>query len=312
MRVSLLVGLALVGCVSAPSSGPAVAPAEPAPHTNINRGDRDRIEKAYAAKDARALHELLDIVTDRDNHAVARDYYIKLQLDALLALDCDPFVAAFQPVHQHPNPHVEFGALTADLDAKQKAYIMTGVGAIAARCRSALLFSQAIRQVVPTADEAAWASALVELEHKGMPVSDAFAASLRATKSFDGKLAMHWLTASKAVTCHELDEAARGASIEARAFLVYGYVAKACRAEVVHGARELLTSHVAANRARGCRALREVGDASLTTEMQQLAKSDPARKLEDDRDGIWTYTFTTYPVRETCQQALDVLATRTP
>jgi hypothetical protein len=215
-------------------------------------------------------------------------------------------------MRQHPNPRIEFGALTADLDAKQKSFIMTSVGGIAARCHSPLLFSQAIHQVVPSADETAWTASLIELERKGISANDAFAASLRGSKSFDAKLALHWLTASKQVTCHELDEAARGATAEGRAFLVYGYVAKACRAEVVHGARELLASRVATNRARGCRALREVGDASLMTEMQQLAKSDPARKLEDDRDGIWTYTFTTFPVRETCQQALDVLATRTP
>src|SRR5262245_43736432 len=99
--------LALAGCLSSAST-PAPASRAAARHPVSNK-DREQIEKAYAARDTRALHELLDIVTDRANVALAREYYVKLELEALTALDCDAFVAAFQPIKQRANPKTEFG-----------------------------------------------------------------------------------------------------------------------------------------------------------------------------------------------------------
>jgi hypothetical protein len=310
MRVGHILTLSLVGCLA--SSSPETTTAKAPPRADIDRGDRDRIERAFAAHDERALHELLDIITDRNNHALASAYYVRLRLDALASLECDAFFAAFQPVHQRPNPRTDFGALTAELEPRQREYVISTVESIAARCHSPQLFLPMIRRVVPDADVAAWTDALIALDRKGIPVYDAYVATLRSSaKGIDTKLVNQWLVATKpATSCHGIEEAARTASPDLRASLIYFYTAKGCRTEVVRSARELLASRVAGFRARGCRALREVGDTSLISEMEQLAKSDPARKLEDDRDGIWTYSYETFPVRETCQQAIAELQTK--
>src|SRR5262245_39618881 len=103
--------LVLAGCLSSSS---AQAPAPQAQKRTVMSKDRKQIEKAYAARDTQTLHEMLDLVTDHDDVALAREYYVKLELDALTALDCDAFIAAFQPIKQRANPKTEFGALTTD------------------------------------------------------------------------------------------------------------------------------------------------------------------------------------------------------
>ena len=245
MRGRIWLVLALAACGYGPttsSSGSSTTPytppeeARPAPAPAAKPGQRDRelIEKAYAAHDSKSLHELLDILTDKKNHAIARDYYIKLQLDALVALDCDPFFAAFEPVHGKPNPKTAFASLTTELDAHQKSYVATTVLGVAARCRSVQLFGTGLRRIVPDADDDLWAGALIATDKKGFPVYDVFMTALRAgTKQhMDAKLIGKWLIATKdAINCHELATATRTADYDLKASLEEFYAAKNCKVE---------------------------------------------------------------------------------
>ncbi|HEY5928193.1 MAG TPA: hypothetical protein VIV11_41180 [Kofleriaceae bacterium] len=229
--------LVLAGCAS---STTAATTSHKDKRPADNR-DRDQIEKAYAARDARALHELLDLVTDQENVALARQYYVKLELDALVKLDCDAFIAAFHPVKNRANPRTEFGALTADFDQTKKTHIVSTVLGIAARCRSPHLFSTAIRRAVPDATDAVWSNALIDLDRRGLPVYDAFLGALRtSTKGFDTALASKWLVATKSTAdCKDLETAATRAEPRVRAWLVDFYVQKGCRTEAARGCKAL-------------------------------------------------------------------------
>ena len=295
VRYCGVLALALVGC----GIGGYHLTKEPTPATTETtttsahsspKSDRDRIELAYGAKDASTLHELLDIVTDPKNHALARDYYVKLQLEALVALDCDAFFAAFEPQGKRPNPRTAFSSLTADLTKPQKTYIASTVLGVAARCHSPQTFQAGIRRILLSTDDELWADALIAIDKKGLPVYDAFIATLRSSAhSIDTKLANKWLLATKAAaTCHDIETAAKSTDIAVRASLEVFYVQKSCKAEAVRGARELLTSRVTELRARGCSVLLDLGDTSLISEMEQAGRSD-----------------------ETCKQAAEELKAKT-
>lgn len=298
--------LALGACATSASS--TTSSRQPRSHAREDR-DRVQIENAYADRDVRMLHELLDITTDKANHALAAEYYVMLRLESLTHLDCDAFFAAFQPVKKRLNPRTEFAAFTGELTPAKQTEVMSTVLGIAARCRSPQLFATTIHRLIPEATEDAWADALIAVDRKGLPVYTAFVASLRSSaKGMDATLTSKWLVATRTqAECHELEEAAQKADPTARASLVYFYLQKGCKAEAVHAARELLASRIANFRARGCRTLRELGDTSLIPQMEQLAKADNASKLEDDQQQLWAYSFTKFPVRETCQQALEQL-----
>jgi len=214
--------VALVACASDPPPPPPVAPA---PRPVVVSRDRQLIEKAFANRDSRTLRELVEVTTG-DDQAIAREHYVRIELDALVALDCDAFVAAFEPIKRRPNPRTEFGGLTTQLEPRAKAYIASQVLGVAARCRSPLAFSPTIRRAAPDADDAMWADALVALDRKGLPVYDAF---LRALKSpaaqIDPALANAWLVATR--SCRELD-VAHVANPNARASLAYFHDQKGC------------------------------------------------------------------------------------
>jgi hypothetical protein len=213
----------LVGCASEPPPPP---PVPPAPRPVAVSRDRQLIEKAFAARDARTLRELVEVTTG-DDQAIAREHYVRIELDALVALDCDAFVAAFEPIKHRANPRTAFGGLTTALEPRAKAYIASAVLGVAARCRSPLMFSPAIRRAAPDADDAVWANAVIELDRKGLPVYDAF---LRALKSpaaqIDPALANAWLVATR--NCRELEAVPRVANPNARASLAYFHGQKGC------------------------------------------------------------------------------------
>jgi hypothetical protein len=226
--------LAFAACAGSSAPQPSTTPssvAPPAPKAPDH--DREAIEKAYAAKDTNALHELLDIVVGKANHALARDLYVKLQLEALVALDCTHFFAAFGPVHGKPNPRTAFAALTPELDPEQKQYVAATVLDTAARCKSPLILTDSFHYLVPDSEDA-WAAALVAIDKKGVPVYDVFMSALLAsTKHLDGKLIAKWLIATKEpIHCHELSTASKAAEAEVRAGLAEFYAQKGCKAEL--------------------------------------------------------------------------------
>jgi hypothetical protein len=222
----------VLACSGSSAPPPSTTPSTVAHAPKANH-DRDAIETAYAAKDANALHELLDITADPNNHALARDHYVKLQLDALVALECKSFFAAFEPVHGKPNPRTAFASLTPELDAEQKQFVAASVLGTAARCRSPLILGDRLHFLVPDSEDA-WAAALVEIDKRGLPVYDVFMTALLAsTKHLDGKLIAKWLIATKApIYCHELATASKAADPELRAGLAEFYANKGCKAEL--------------------------------------------------------------------------------
>jgi hypothetical protein len=229
-RLLWLSFVVVFGCASG-SSSPSTTTAK---SRSGNNHDRALIEKAYRERNANALHELLDIVSHEEDRAVARGYIVKLRLDTLLALDCRAFAAAFEPVKGRPNPRTDFGPMTAELDAEQKAHVASKVLGAAARCGSSLLFSTKLRRVVPDADTTAWSDALIALERGGQPVYMAFLGTLKsATKGLELKSVTAWLVATRsAADCEELEQAARAADPAARAALVEFYTAKDCRTQL--------------------------------------------------------------------------------
>src|SRR5947208_3287001 len=162
MRVRYVLALALVACAG---YGPTSTSSSTTTATTTSpTSDHDRIEQAYRARDVRMLKEMVDILSAGDDRTLARKHYIKLELDALVALDCDPFFAAFEPVRGKPNPKTAFASLTADLEPRGKLYIAEQILGVASRCHSAQLFQPGIRRGVPDADDAVWADALIAMD----------------------------------------------------------------------------------------------------------------------------------------------------
>jgi len=277
----------------------------------------ERIEAACQARDGGALKELLRIESDPENHARARGCYLDIELSALLATDCRGFAGALTDVVTYQgetkittrNPMLEFTRFTDHMTTSEERQLRLVVAEKAFTCGYGDVVFGNPGRFLPARARTAWVDTYEDLAAKGHDVYGLFLGTVKRPDHapLDTPSAVRWLMQTQAsARCAELERASR-AEPRLRADLVIFFAHNRCRAQTHTVAGELLASRSAALRARACSTLRDVGDHSYAAKMRLLARTDPARQLEQEDIDLWTYTFVTYPVREACQQALNEL-----
>lgn len=282
------------------------------------------VNQACAAKDAAALADLLK-KTGGATFDQVRGCYIGAKTEALLALPCDGFRAAFVPIvtsdgrstKTTPNPATAYGNWTSGLPPAERDRIVLSVAERAVACDAGeVLFTRALHRI--DQGDRNWARVYRALEERNLDLYRPFVRFVGASvRMNDAGTVLSWLASRPARDCAELEGASAAAAEPAvrestRAVLLLFFAKKSCRKEVTAVARELVSSRVATFRARSCTALRDVGETSLRAQMQLLAGTDPARQLETQDVGGYEYAqrvaYLTHPVREACQQAINELA----
>jgi hypothetical protein len=279
-----------------------------------SQSEQEQINAAYRAKDAISLEEWTTAATFLRNREMATDKFVELRLQLLATAECSAFEAAFQPrpvtatnmkgEEWQPSTMVNFGAVAPP--AKKEA-IAQALLAKAADCTSAKVFSTKFRSLTRD-DESTWANRLVALEKKGRPLYEAFRVAMTAgdLTDFEAQATYQWLLLSKTATdCKSFEEAAADNN-NVRSFLLGFYARKGCTDEGVRAARALVTAKAPELRGRACTLMSLMGNTALLPQMKHLAASDPAKDVDPARRrgaDIWV----SYPVRETCQTAIDEL-----
>jgi len=279
-----------------------------------NQAERDQIEAAYRAKDAISLEEWMNAATFLRNREMASSQFIEVRLQQLASSECSTFEAAFQPraitatnmkgEEWVPSTLVNFGNVAP---AEKKATIAQALLAKAADCTSAKVFSAKFRNLTRD-DEAKWGERLVMLEKQGRPLYEAFRVALTSgdLSDFEAQATYNWLIATKTATdCKAFEEAAANNN-DVRSFLLGFYARKGCTEEGVHAARALVTAKAPALRGRACTLMSLMGNTALLPQMKVLAASDPAKDVDPTRRR-GAEAWVSYPVRETCQTAIDEL-----
>ncbi|MGE0402410.1 MAG: hypothetical protein AB7T06_37255 [Kofleriaceae bacterium] len=279
-----------------------------------NQSEQDQINAAYRAKDAIALEEWTTAATFLRNREMATNLFVDLRLQLLATAECGAFEAAFQPrpvtatnmkgEEWQPSTMVNFGNVAP---ADKKETIAQALLAKAADCTSAKVFSTRFRKLTRD-DEEQWGRRLVALEKKGRPLYEAFRVALTAGDftDFEARATYNWLIASKTATdCASFEEAAANNN-DVRSFLLGFYARKGCSEEGVRAARALVTAKAPELRSRACSLMSLMGNTSLLPQMKVLAASDPAKDVDPSRRR-GTEVWVSYPVRETCQAAIDEL-----
>jgi hypothetical protein len=279
-----------------------------------NQSEQDQINAAFRAKDAISLEEWTTAATFLRNREMATEKFVELRLQLLATADCGAFEAAFQPrpvtatnmkgEEWQPSTMVSFGnAAPAD----KRETIAQALLAKAADCTSAKVFSTRFRSLTRD-DEDQWARRLVALEKKGRPLYEAFRVTLTAgdLSDFEANSTYQWLLASKnAIDCKSFEEAAADNN-NVRSFLLGFYARKGCTEEGVRAARALVTAKAPELRSRACTLMSMMGNTSLLPQMKVLAASDPAKNVDPTRRR-GADAWVSFPVRETCQTAIDEL-----
>ncbi len=279
-----------------------------------SQSEQDQITAAYNAKDAISLEEWTLSASFLRNREMAAEKFVDLRLQLLATADCGAFEAAFQPrpvtatnmkgEEWQPSTMVNFGAVAP---ANRREAVAQALLDKAAECTSAKVFSTKFRSLTRDDDEA-WARRLVTLEKQGRPLYEAFRVALTAgdLSDFEAQATYHWLLVSKTATdCKAFAEAAADNN-NVRSFLLGFYARKSCTEEGVRAARALVTAKSPELRSRACTLMSLMGNTALLPQMKVLAASDPAKDVDPTRRrgaDVWV----SYPVRETCQTAIDEL-----
>ncbi|MFN0253229.1 MAG: hypothetical protein ACKV2T_40535 [Kofleriaceae bacterium] len=276
--------------------------------------EQDQINAAFRAKDAISLEEWTTAATFLRNREMATEKFVELRLQLLATADCAAFEAAFQPRpvtatnmqggEWQPSTMVSFGNVAP---ADKRETIAQALLAKGADCTSAKVFSARFRSLTRD-DDAQWARRLVALEKKGRPLYEAFRVMLSAgdLSDFEATATYQWLLASKtAIDCKSFEEAAADNN-NTRSFLLGFYARKGCAEEGVRAARALVTAQSPELRGRACTLMSMMGNTSLLPQMKVLAASDPAKNVDPTRRR-GADAWVSFPVRETCQTAIDEL-----
>lgn len=279
-----------------------------------SQSEVDQINAAFNAKDAISLEEWTTAATFLRNRELATNKFVELRIQLLATADCGAFEAAFQPrpvtatnmkgEEWQPSTMVNFGNVAP---ADKKEAVAEALLAKAADCTSAKVFSTKFRKLTRD-DEDQWGRRLVALEKKGRPVYEAFRVALTSgdLQDFEARATYNWLIASKTATeCKSFEEAAANNN-DVRSFLLGFYARKGCTEEGVRAARALVTAKSPELRGRACTLMSLMGNTALLPQMKVLAASDPAKNVDPSRRRgaeVWV----NYPVRETCQTAIDEL-----
>jgi hypothetical protein len=279
-----------------------------------SQSEQDQINAAYNAKDAISLEEWTTAATFLRNRELAMGKFVDLRIQLLATADCGAFEAAFQPrpvtatnmkgEEWQPSTMVNFGAAAP---ADKRESIAQALLAKAADCTSAKVFSTRFRQLTRE-DEDQWGRRLVALEKKGRPLYEAFRVALTAgdLSDFEAQATYNWLIASKTASdCKSFEEAAADNN-NVRSFLLGFYARKSCSEEGVRAARALVTAKAPELRSRACTLMSLMGNTALLPQMKHLAASDPAKDVDPSRRR-GTEVWVSYPVRETCQTAIEEL-----
>lgn len=279
-----------------------------------SQSEQDQIIAAFQAKDAISLEEWTTAATFLRNRELAADKFVELRLLLLATAECSAFEAAFQPrpvtatnmkgEEWQPSTMVNFGAVAP---ADKRESIAQALLAKAADCTSAKVFSAKLRRLTRDDDEQ-WAQRLVALEKKGRPLYEAFRVTIAAgdLADFEAQATYRWLMASKtAIDCKAFEEAAADNN-DVRSFLLGFYARKGCTEEGVRAARALVTAKAPELRSRACTLMSLMGNTALLPQMKVLAASDPAKDVDPARRR-GTEVWVSYPVRETCQTAIEEL-----
>ncbi len=279
-----------------------------------SQSEQDQINAAYNAKDAISLEEWTTAATFLRNRELATAKFVDLRISLLATADCTAFEAAFQPrpvtatnmkgEEWQPSTMVNFGNVAP---ADKREAIAEALLAKAADCTSAKVFSTRFRKLTRD-DEDQWGRRLVALEKKGRPLYEAFRVAMTAgdLEDFEARATYNWLIASKTATdCKAFEEAAADNN-NVRSFLLGFYARKGCSEEGVRAARALVTAKTPELRSRACTLMSLMGNTALLPQMKVMAASDPAKDVDPSRrrgSEMWV----SYPVRETCQTAIDEL-----
>ena len=279
-----------------------------------SQSEQDQITAAFRAKDAISLEEWTTAATFLRNRELATDKFVELRLQLLATAECSAFEAAFQPrpvtatnmkgEEWQPSTMVNFGAVAP---AEKRESIAQALLAKAADCTSAKVFSAKLRPLTRDDDDQ-WARRLVALEKKGRPLYEAFRVAITAgdLADFEAQATYRWLMASKtAADCKAFEEAAADNN-DVRSFLLGFYARKGCTEEGVRAARALVTAKAPELRSRACTLMSLMGNTALLPQMKVLATSDPAKDVDPARRR-GTEVWVSYPVRETCQTAIEEL-----
>lgn len=303
LRKCLMVGVVVVaGCATMRES------------RRQSQSEQDQIAAAYQAKDAVSLEEWMTAATFLRNRELAADRFVEVRLQQVAAVDCTAFEAAFQPrpvtatnmkgEEWQPSTLVSFGGVAP---ADKREAIAQALLTKAAECTSAKVFSKRFRGLTRD-DEDRWARRLVALEKQGRPLYEAFRVAMTAgdLSDFETTATYRWLITSKTATdCKAFEEAAADNN-NVRSFLLGFYARKGCSEQGVRAARALVTAKSPELRGRACTLMSLMGNTSLLPQMKVLAASDPAKDVDPARrrgSEVWV----SYPVRETCQTAIDEL-----
>lgn len=279
-----------------------------------SQSEQDQINAAFNAKDAISLEEWTTAATFLRNRELATDKFVDLRLQLLATADCTAFEAAFQPrpvtatnmqgEEWQPSTMVNFGAKAP---ADRREAIAQALLTKAATCTSAKVFSARFRTLTRD-DEEQWSRRLVALEKNGRPLYEAFRVALTAgdLSDFEASATYNWLISSKTASdCSAFEEAAADNN-DVRSFMLGFYARKGCSEEGVRAARALVTSKAPELRGRACTLMSLMGNTALLPQMKLLAANDPAKDVDPSRrrgSEVWV----SYPVRETCQTAIDEL-----
>lgn len=275
------------------------------------RDDRARValEKACADKDVKTLQKVYS--SRNEDHAFAQRCVAEIKVAALLDAECDTWNATFDPLDKGAklDKSVALSAYTDEAERKEKA---TSLAKKALQCGTTrfLLGSYRVAE-----DGVKWAEIIDGLD------ADRIYALLRddlrdktgIVASGQAEIAIAWLLRNQEKDrCAELETVTREPKKPHpwRGVLLPFFSKKQCAAQAKQVATELLASSYAEDRMDACRALRDMNDKSQLGKMRRLAETDPARSLERQRSGFWEYAFVTFPVRETCQAAVNQLELR--
>ncbi len=288
--------------------------------TRANRV-RDRIDASCKGRDTEDLKKILGFESNHDNHQAALACYTKIKATALLTSRCEDFVGAFDWVETQEGT-VTKSTRSSLIDFKVEGYptekerqeLTRAIADKAVECRASRILFGTDRRMVGVAD-AAWARTLDDLDGDtlyGMLRDDLRDKSGVVKSRGDVRTSVSWLYRTQSASrCAELESVTRGQPLHPwRGALLPFFTNKKCATETRTVAGELLASSVPEYRMDACLALRDLRDKTHLAKMRRLAETDPARSIEKERQGYWTYAFVTHPVRETCQQAVNQIELR--
>ncbi len=264
-------------------------------HPKGNPADIDRLLEKHSAL-AKRLKRILDLLKPQDKIRIRyQEEGSELDLDVAIRSLIDFKVEGYPT-------------------EKERQELTRAIADKAVECRASRILFGTDRRMVGVAD-AAWARTLDDLDGDtlyGMLRDDLRDKSGVVKSRGDVRTSVSWLYRTQSASrCAELESVTRGQPLHPwRGALLPFFTNKKCATETRTVAGELLASSVPEYRMDACLALRDLRDKTHLAKMRRLAETDPARSIEKERQGYWTYAFVTHPVRETCQQAVNQIELR--